>query len=149
MTTIHTAARHGPKSLVTYLVQSHGMDINEPDDWGFGPIYYALLSHDNTMVEHLLSLGADLDRHDLGWESVHHTPIIWALSHGENAAVSRLLVAGAKTWWTGGGTERKAILNHEIDRHYTYPSAATDTWSRTQSTEAMRKLMERTLEEQS
>ncbi|KAK2779729.1 ankyrin repeat domain protein [Colletotrichum kahawae] len=149
MTALHVATKQGSKSLVTYLVQACGVNINEADDSDFRAIYYALLSQDDTMIQHLASLGADLDRHDLIWENAHLTPLIWALSYGRNAAVSKLLDAGAKTWWTRGRRERRAILNHEFNRHYTYPSAHTSIASREQSTEAMRKVMERTLEEHS
>ncbi|KAH9235615.1 hypothetical protein K456DRAFT_1943838 [Colletotrichum gloeosporioides 23] len=139
MSAIHVAARYGPKSLVSHLAQTRETNIDETDDLGFGVIYYALLSEHEIMIGHLVSLGADLDRQDLSWERVHMTPLIWALSHGRIAAVSKLLDAGAKTWWTRGRQERKAILNHEVNRHYTYPCANAGKPSREQVTEAMRK----------
>ena len=47
-------------NAVKYLVEEHGADVNLPDSWGYRPLHYAAARGDNTMIEYLVSQGADV-----------------------------------------------------------------------------------------
>ena len=45
---------------VRYLVDEHGVDVNLPDAWGYTPLHYAAVRGDNSLIEYLVSRGADV-----------------------------------------------------------------------------------------
>ena len=47
-------------SSVQYLVEEHGADVNLPDAWGYTPLHYAAVRGDNTLIEYLVSKGANV-----------------------------------------------------------------------------------------
>ena len=45
---------------VTYLVEEHGADVNQPDGWGYVPLHYAAVRGDNALIEYLVAQGANV-----------------------------------------------------------------------------------------
>jgi ankyrin repeat protein len=45
---------------VEYLVEEHGIDVNQRDSWGYTPLHYASVRGGDDVIEYLVSKGADV-----------------------------------------------------------------------------------------
>lgn len=57
------AHRHAPDAwlpAMRYLVEEHGADVNARDHNGYAPLHHAAARGDNTLIEYLVSQGADV-----------------------------------------------------------------------------------------
>jgi hypothetical protein len=46
-------------NAVKYLVEEHGIDVDQRDSWGYTPLHYASVRGGNDVIEYLVSKGAD------------------------------------------------------------------------------------------
>eukprot|EP01116_Phalansterium_solitarium_P010802 TRINITY_DN260_c0_g3_i3.p1 TRINITY_DN260_c0_g3~~TRINITY_DN260_c0_g3_i3.p1 ORF type:complete len:1209 (-),score=478.65 TRINITY_DN260_c0_g3_i3:113-3739(-) len=113
-TLLHTAARDGLLELVEVLVDTEGVQVDAPNDWGLTPLGVAVQQHTRLMVgsdsdglqpdglyqrdrvlrciELLADKGADLSRPMMGHG---HTMLHWAVAHADKKVGLLLVSRGA------------------------------------------------------
>lgn len=57
---VHYASAHGKYKALDHMIKNNNISVNEPDKYGNPPIFHAIDSNDEQMMNHLLYLGANL-----------------------------------------------------------------------------------------
>lgn len=103
-TSIHDAAAKGDLQAVTAAVEKDASQVRTRDKVGNTPLHYAAIAGSVSIVEWLLSKGADIDAENT--ESM--TPLLEAVRNGKDAAARVLIEKGARTF---GALHRAATTN--------------------------------------
>ncbi|KAI1458024.1 ankyrin [Annulohypoxylon moriforme] len=89
---IHLAAIHGLPAVIKYLVNHMGINVDQEDQHGVTPLYYAVeRRHNMKTIQALLDLGADKNA-----ERRHESPLIISLKRGHFSNAITLLDARAR-----------------------------------------------------
>ena len=93
LTPLHHLANRGSLDIFQYVVEHvKDIDINIEAEFGIRPLFFAIISQNNPLVQYLLEKGAKPDARylPLGWTMLHLAAFI-----GNYAIVESLLAAGA------------------------------------------------------
>ncbi|KAH0431632.1 hypothetical protein CcaCcLH18_06936 [Colletotrichum camelliae] len=123
----HIAASSGSKAIMALVVRDFGGDVNAADGSAATPLHYAILEKDELMIRHLLSLGADPDRHH---NHVQHGVLTNSIPWGaldfalryEPRLASILLEHGASVW---NPTPRRGPIESSLKNIICYHDANT------------------------
>jgi len=84
------ASQKGASDLVELLLKT-GVDPNQPDKYGFRPLYVAAQNGHADVVKLLLSNGSDVNKANKNGD----TPLYWAAKNGHADVVKLLIAQGA------------------------------------------------------
>lgn len=90
---LHASVLRGNLEIVTHILDSKLVDVNNHNSSGLTPIHFAVLRARIHLVELLLLNGANIDCQDVGGE----TPLHYAVMVGDSKLVSILLKHGASS----------------------------------------------------
>lgn len=72
VTALHLAVRHKHVEVMDMLL-TYGANKNARGPWNFTPLMYAIIFHNETAVERLVTIGADIDATDAkGHDALAH-----------------------------------------------------------------------------
>lgn len=81
-----------PLTVVTYLVEECGADVNQKDFLGMPPLFYAAYGKDERITAYLVERGADIH---FGDDKAGASPIMAAAAYGSIQNIETLLELGA------------------------------------------------------